>query len=107
MGDSPYDTRSRPNRKASHKRCSSLAIFIDDSGVALALGDNLFFGQGLSQLLREAAQRQHKATIFAYRVNRPERYGVVTLDEDGKACSIVEKPAKPTVTVGRDRALLF
>lgn len=69
--------------------------FIGDDSVCLILGDNIFFGQGLGNRLRKAAQQTHGATIFAYPVRDPERYGVVEFDETGKALSIEEKPAHP------------
>jgi glucose-1-phosphate thymidylyltransferase len=69
--------------------------FIGRDRVALALGDNLFYGQGLADDLRRAASRASGATIFGYRVRDPERYGVVTFDENGRALDLVEKPAKP------------
>ena len=62
---------------------------------ALALGDNLIFGDHLSRMLQAAVKRQDGATVFAYQVRDPERYGVVKMDADGKALSIVEKPAAP------------
>jgi glucose-1-phosphate thymidylyltransferase len=62
---------------------------------ALALGDNLIFGDHLSRMLQSAAQRQQGATVFAYQVRDPERYGVVTMDGEGRATEIVEKPAAP------------
>jgi len=65
------------------------------SSVALALGDNLFFGQGLSELLQRAAARSEGATVFGYLVSDPERYGVVEFDGDGRALGIEEKPRAP------------
>jgi glucose-1-phosphate thymidylyltransferase len=62
----------------------------------LALGDNLIHGDHLSTLLRAAAARPEGATVFAYQVRDPERYGVVSFDADGKAIEIVEKPKNPT-----------
>ena len=62
---------------------------------ALALGDNLIFGEGLSKLLQGAVKRPLGATVFAYQVRDPERYGVVQFDADGRAIEIVEKPAEP------------
>ncbi len=62
---------------------------------ALALGDNMIFGDHLSVQLQEAAARKDGATVFAYRVADPERYGVVTMDAQGRALEIVEKPAQP------------
>jgi glucose-1-phosphate thymidylyltransferase len=69
--------------------------FVGKDAVALALGDNIFYGAGLADVLRAAAQRGEGATIFAYRVRDPERYGVVELDRDGKPLSLVEKPKDP------------
>jgi glucose-1-phosphate thymidylyltransferase len=69
--------------------------FIGRDPVALVLGDNIFHGHDLVGLLSRAAQRRKGATIFAYPVNDPERYGVVEFDDRKKARSIVEKPAKP------------
>ena len=69
--------------------------FIGDSSVALVLGDNLFFGHGLSDQLQHVARQEDGATIFAYHVKDPERYGVVDFDESGKAKSIEEKPERP------------
>ena len=69
--------------------------FIAGEGCALVLGDNLFYGVGLPAMLREAASREHGATIFAQEVSDPERYGVVTLDESGRPLAIEEKPAAP------------
>ena len=69
--------------------------FIGNDAASLALGDNIFFGQGFPDLLRRAAGRQSGATVFGYRVNDPERYGVVEFSEDGKAVSIEEKPVNP------------
>jgi glucose-1-phosphate thymidylyltransferase len=69
--------------------------FVGDDRVALALGDNIFYGHGLPELLRRAAGRPTGATIFAYRVRDPERYGVVEVDPAGRALGIEEKPARP------------
>jgi glucose-1-phosphate thymidylyltransferase len=69
--------------------------FIDDSPVALVLGDNLFYGSGLADLLQGAAQPRRGATVFAYQVRNPQAYGVVEFDKGGTAVSIEEKPAKP------------
>jgi glucose-1-phosphate thymidylyltransferase len=69
--------------------------FVGDDRVALALGDNVFYGHGFPALLREAAARESGATVFAYRVRDPERYGVVELGRDGRPRSIEEKPARP------------
>lgn len=69
--------------------------FIGSDNVCLVLGDNIFYGQSFTQTLREAAARQHGATVFAYQVKDPERFGVVEFDADFKALSIEEKPQKP------------
>jgi glucose-1-phosphate thymidylyltransferase len=69
--------------------------FIGEDSAALVLGDNIFFGAQLIQLLRSAAERQEGATVFSYRVADPERYGVVELDKHGKAISLEEKPVAP------------
>lgn len=69
--------------------------FIGGDSVALALGDNIFYGHGLSDYLRAAANRAVGATVFAYRVKDPERYGVVEFDPSGYALSLEEKPRQP------------
>jgi glucose-1-phosphate thymidylyltransferase len=71
------------------------ADFLAGAPSALVLGDNIFFGHGLSELLRAADARQSGGTVFGYRVADPERYGVVAFDTEGRATSIVEKPAVP------------
>ncbi len=69
--------------------------FIGDSNVALILGDNLFYGGNLKDILIEANEREDESTIFGYRVKDPRRYGVVEFDEEGNALSIEEKPENP------------
>lgn len=69
--------------------------FIDGDGCALILGDNIFYGQGLTGLVRSAIAREAGATIFAYWVKDPEKYGVVEFDEQGKAIKLEEKPVQP------------
>jgi glucose-1-phosphate thymidylyltransferase len=69
--------------------------WIDGQPCALALGDNLIFGEHLSDLLANATKRSHGATVFAYQVRDPERYGVVEFDHRGRVVEIVEKPATP------------
>jgi glucose-1-phosphate thymidylyltransferase len=69
--------------------------FVGRDRVALALGDNIFFGHGFPDVLRAAAAREAGATVFGYSVRDPERYGVVEFDGEGRAVSIEEKPAKP------------
>jgi glucose-1-phosphate thymidylyltransferase len=71
------------------------ADFIGEDRVALVLGDNIFFGAHLTDLLASASAREDGATVFSYRVEDPERYGVVELGEGGKAISLEEKPAQP------------
>ena len=70
--------------------------FVGRQRVALALGDNIFYGAHLSDSLRNARTRETGATVFGYQVRDPERYGVVELDQNGRAISIEEKPARPT-----------
>ncbi len=69
--------------------------FVGNASVAMILGDNIFFGAGLSEVCADAATRDEGATIFAYHVDDPERYGVVEFDKAGKALSIEEKPTTP------------
>ena len=69
--------------------------FVGDDHVALVLGDNLFFGHGLPELMQDAARRTKGATVFGYPVTDPERYGVVEMDKTGRVLSLEEKPANP------------
>ena len=69
--------------------------FVAEERVALALGDNVFYGHGLSEALQKAAARERGASVFGYRVHDPERYGVVDFDEAGQVVGIEEKPAHP------------
>jgi glucose-1-phosphate thymidylyltransferase len=69
--------------------------FVGNDPSCLILGDNIFYGHGLTESLRRASSRTDCATVFAYRVHDPERYGVVDFDESGRAMSIEEKPAQP------------
>jgi glucose-1-phosphate thymidylyltransferase len=69
--------------------------FIGDDGVALILGDNIFYGHGMTDQLRKATRRTAGATVFGYVVKTPERYGVIELGTDGRALSIEEKPKNP------------
>jgi glucose-1-phosphate thymidylyltransferase len=88
-----YDVQPRPEGLAQ-----AFVIgrrFVGQDRVALALGDNLFYGAGFPLILRRAAERAQGATVFAYWVRDPERYGVVEFDGDGRAVSVEEKPAKP------------
>jgi glucose-1-phosphate thymidylyltransferase len=88
-----YDVQARPDGIAQ-----AFVIargFIGTDRVALALGDNIFYGHGLPEGLKRAAARMAGATIFAYWVRDPERYGVVEFDRGGRAIGLEEKPAKP------------
>ena len=69
--------------------------FIDGDSCAMVLGDNIFYGAGLTKHLQQAAQNENGATVFGYYVDDPERFGVVEFDADGKAISLEEKPAEP------------
>lgn len=69
--------------------------FLAGAPSALVLGDNIFYGRGFTQILTEASERERGANLFAYRVHDPERYGIVAFDQEGRAVSLEEKPAKP------------
>lgn len=69
--------------------------FIGNDSVAMVLGDNIFYGQGFSSMLKKAASKQNGATIFGYQVKDPERFGVVEFDENNKVISLEEKPLQP------------
>ena len=69
--------------------------FIDGDSCAMILGDNIFYGNGFTKMLRSAAARDNGATVFGYYVNDPERFGIVEFDQNGKAISIEEKPQNP------------
>jgi glucose-1-phosphate thymidylyltransferase len=69
--------------------------FIGQDPVCLVLGDNIFYGHGLSEMLKSADSRTHGATVFGYYVKDPERYGVINFDANGRALGIEEKPAQP------------
>jgi glucose-1-phosphate thymidylyltransferase len=69
--------------------------FLDGAPSALILGDNIYYGHGLTEHLKDANSRPHSATVFGYRVADPERYGVVEFNDDGQAVSIEEKPSNP------------
>jgi glucose-1-phosphate thymidylyltransferase len=69
--------------------------FVGDDPSCLILGDNIFYGHGLTETLQRAAAREHGATVFAYRVHDPERYGVVEIGDESRALSIEEKPKEP------------
>src|SRR5664279_3161997 len=69
--------------------------FLDGSRAALVLGDNIFYGHDFTGLLKAAVEREQGATVFAYMVNDPQRYGVVEFDENGNVISLEEKPKNP------------
>jgi glucose-1-phosphate thymidylyltransferase len=69
--------------------------FLAGAPSALVLGDNIFYGRGFTQILTQASERERGANVFAYRVHDPERYGIVAFDQEGRAVSLEEKPAKP------------
>ncbi len=81
--------------------------FIAGDQAMLVLGDNIFYGAGLGEQLRRAVRRDKGATVFAYHVPDPERYGVVEFDPSGRAVSIEEKPAEAEVSLGGDRPLFL
>ena len=91
----PCTTPCSPARTESPKRSLIGREFIGGDPCALALGDNLFHGHGLTERLRRAGSPRKGATIFGYQVRDPGRYGVVTFDAHGRVTSIEEKPARP------------
>ena len=88
-----YKVQEKPNGLAEAFILG--ADFIGNDSVCLILGDNIYYGSGLSKLVQEAAERIDVATVFGYHVNDPERFGVVEFDDDMKALSIEEKPENP------------
>ncbi len=88
-----YENQDKPEGLAQAFMIGS--DFIGDDNVALILGDNIFYGAYLTHLLASAVERKRGATVFSYRVEDPEHYGVVEFGEGGKAISIEEKPEKP------------
>ena len=88
-----YKVQEKPNGLAEAFILG--ADFICDDSVCLILGDNIYYGSGLSKLVQEAAQKTNGATVFGYHVNDPERFGVVDFDSNMKALSIEEKPENP------------
>ena len=91
--DIRYAVQARPDGIAQSFLIG--AEFIGNAPVALALGDNIFYGHGFPDSLRVAAARTQGATVFGYWVRDPERYGVVEFDEDGRPTTLVEKPTVP------------
>lgn len=88
-----YEVQPRPEGLAQAFLIG--ADFLDGSGASLVLGDNMFYGAGLSNLVQRAASRPSGATVFGYHVKDPERYGIVELDDDERPVSIEEKPTAP------------
>lgn len=88
-----YEIQEKPNGLAEAFIIGEK--FIGNDNVALILGDNMFYGGNLKDILIKANNRENESTIFGYRVNDPRRYGVVEMDENGNAISIEEKPEKP------------
>ncbi len=88
-----YAEQSRPEGLAQAYHIG--ADFVSGQNSCLILGDNVFYGHGLPELLARARERKEGATVFAYKVTDPQRYGVVELDEDGRAVSLEEKPNVP------------
>lgn len=88
-----YKVQEKPNGLAEAFILG--AEFIGNDSVCLILGDNIYYGSGLSKLVQEAAEKIDGATVFGYHVNDPERFGVVEFDDDMKALSIEEKPENP------------
>ena len=88
-----YKVQEKPNGLAEAFILG--ADFIGNDSVCLILGDNIYYGSGLSKLVQEAAQKTNGATVFGYHVNDPERFGVVDFDSNMKALSIEEKPENP------------
>lgn len=88
-----YKVQEKPNGLAEAFILG--ADFIGDDSVCLILGDNIYYGSGLSKLVQEAAQKTNGATVFGYHVNDPERFGVVDFDSNMEALSIEEKPENP------------
>ena len=88
-----YKVQEKPNGLAEAFIIG--ADFIGEDNVAMILGDNMFYGEHLSEKLKEATQREDESTIFGYYVKDPRAYGVVEIDENGKAISIEEKPQNP------------
>ena len=81
--------------------------FVGDDDVALILGDNIFHGHGLPEMLSRAAMRSGEATVFGYVVNKPEQYGVIELDSNGRPVWIEEKPAAAKIRYRGHRSLFL
>ncbi len=88
-----YEEQAAPNGLAEAFIIGREFIGLDK--VAMILGDNLFYGQGLELLLQKAAQQENGATVFAYRVANPEQYGVIQYDKNNRPIDVIEKPTRP------------
>ena len=102
-----FSYRQQPHPGGLAQAYTIGADFVASRSSCLVLGDNIFYGHGLPELLTRAAHRRQGATVFAYRVADPERYGVIAFDKEMKALSIEEKPTATEIALGRLGALFL